>query len=431
MMASTDVELTNARLLARNGHGNAAAACYYQLLLHNPQLTEAHVFLGEMALQRNDPATAVAHCEQALNTQLNDVNLHKNLDRAISELLKTDNAEQALTAIVGNFPFAFCSEIQLARVQERQGHTQSAIIRYLRAIKTAQLRGFWLGEASTPPWLKSLVTHAMDFAQRGRRALFQQWLGHFNEQYGRDEMSRVQQCIAMYVGEIPAVYADPRQKPGFLYFPGLPVAAQFDRSVLVFADWYEAQTDVIRDEMLAVLARQEGIQPFHYQLNETQRASLTAGAPWDAYFFFRDGLRIDEHHLTCPKTSEILRQLPLDHIREHGPEVCFSIMQPGAHILPHRGVTNTRSVLHLGLTIPEHCALNLTGITEIHWQEAHCFAFDDTYEHEAWNRSTQTRVVLLGDIWNPYLTEAERGAVTELIGWIGDFNRSTEAAAIN
>jgi len=32
--------------------------------------------------------------------------------------------------------------------------------------------------------------------------------------------------------------------------------------------------------------------------------------------------------------------------------------------------------------------------------------FDDTYEHEAWNRSGETRVVLILDCWNPYLTEA-------------------------
>ena len=61
------------------------------------------------------------------------------------------------------------------------------------------------------------------------------------------------------------------------------------------------------------------------------------------------------------------------------------------------------------------------------WQEGRSLVLDDTYEHEAWNRSDRTRGVLLGDIWNPHLTEAERDAVGELVGLIGDFNRSTAA----
>ena len=52
--------------------------------------------------------------------------------------------------------------------------------------------------------------------------------------------------------------------------------------------------------------------------------------------------------------------------------------------------------------------------------------FDDTFEHEAWNRSGETRVVLILDNWNPDLTEAERAAVAELVGAIGDFNRECE-----
>ncbi len=50
--------------------------------------------------------------------------------------------------------------------------------------------------------------------------------------------------------------------------------------------------------------------------------------------------------------------------------------------------------------------------------------FDDTFEHEAWNRSTHTRVVLILDSWNPDLSEAERAAVTDLVAAIGDFNSS-------
>jgi aspartate beta-hydroxylase len=103
----------------------------------------------------------------------------------------------------------------------------------------------------------------------------------------------------------------------------------------------------------------------------------------------------------------------------------YSVLRPGTHILPHRGVTNTRLVTHLPLIVPSDCAIRVGG--EIHeWQEGRCVTFDDTFEHEAWNNSSETRVVLILDSWNPDLTEVERVAVTDLVEVIGDFNRASE-----
>jgi aspartate beta-hydroxylase len=110
--------------------------------------------------------------------------------------------------------------------------------------------------------------------------------------------------------------------------------------------------------------------------------------------------------------------------------VCFSVLRPGAHILKHRGVTNTRAVLHLGLDIPPGCALHLVGVQELTWEPGRCWAFDDTYEHEAWNRSDRTRVVLLGDIWNPHLTPPERAAIAQLVPLIGDLQKETAPTSI-
>jgi aspartyl/asparaginyl beta-hydroxylase (cupin superfamily) len=42
------------------------------------------------------------------------------------------------------------------------------------------------------------------------------------------------------------------------------------------------------------------------------------------------------------------------------------------------------------------------------------FAFDDTIEHEAWNRSEKDRAVLIIDVWNPHLSEHERAMVGSL-----------------
>jgi beta-hydroxylase len=35
------------------------------------------------------------------------------------------------------------------------------------------------------------------------------------------------------------------------------------------------------------------------------------------------------------------------------------------------------------------------------WVEGECLIFDDTFEHEAWNNSNETRIVLLLDFLRP------------------------------
>jgi aspartyl/asparaginyl beta-hydroxylase (cupin superfamily) len=52
------------------------------------------------------------------------------------------------------------------------------------------------------------------------------------------------------------------------------------------------------------------------------------------------------------------------------------------------------------------------------------WAFDDTIEHEAWNDADQLRVILIFDVWNPLLTEAERDLVTAMMLAKRDFYAS-------
>src|SRR4029077_2714147 len=112
--------------------------------------------------------------------------------------------------------------------------------------------------------------------------------------YGADEMVRVAKCLRMYLGLEPTALADDRQRPRFLYFPDLPVHPVFPRDALPFADWYEAQTEAIAREMARVRDG-AGVQPFHYDVPDRERAGLTSGGAWDAYFFFDEGERIDAH----------------------------------------------------------------------------------------------------------------------------------------
>jgi len=117
---------------------------------------------------------------------------------------------------------------------------------------------------------------------------------------------------------------------------------------------------------------------------------------------------------------------PLARVPGHGPEVLYSVFSPGTHLLPHCGVTNTRVTSHLPLLIPEDCALRVGG-EEHRWREGEVVVFDDTYEHEAWNRSSRTRVVMIFDMWNPFLTLTERAVLSDLTIAMGEFRAGVEA----
>ena len=75
-------------------------------------------------------------------------------------------------------------------------------------------------------------------------------------------------------------------------------------------------------------------------------------------------------------------------------------MAPGSHIAPHHGWVTTVYRAHLGLVVPGKCALRV-GDEVRSWQEGEVLVFDDTAEHEAWNRSDHTRTVLLFDFLRP------------------------------
>jgi aspartyl/asparaginyl beta-hydroxylase (cupin superfamily) len=104
----------------------------------------------------------------------------------------------------------------------------------------------------------------------------------------------------------------------------------------------------------------------------------------------------------------------------YAPGAYFSVLKPGTRLPPHTGTTNTRSIVHLPLVIPEGCAFRV-GSQVRPWQKGTAWVFDDTINHEAWNDSDQIRIVMIFDVWNPLLTAAERDLVSSLQLGIGRY----------
>ena len=91
----------------------------------------------------------------------------------------------------------------------------------------------------------------------------------------------------------------------------------------------------------------------------------------------------------------------------------FSILDAKTRIPPHVGVNNARLIVHLPLIVPPGCGFRVGSETRS-WEPGKAFVFDDTIEHEAWNRSDELRAVLIFDVWHPDLNEAERRMISAL-----------------
>lgn len=309
-------------------------------------------------------------------------------------------------------------------LEGRQEHGR-ALLAYYRAIIEAQRAGRWLDLATTPPALAGRVAYAMRYVRAGRRQVLGKAMAPVYARHGQAALGRFSQCLAIQTGDSNARPDDPRQAPSMLYFPGLPAAPYYTRDAFPWLVEFERATAQIREELLALRAQDgQGERVFVSEAAQQLGLATHGGAPsWNGVYFWRHGERRGDSHARCPRTSTALEALPLVHIRGNAPEVMFSLLAPGTHILPHRGVTNTRVVCHLPLVVPEECALVVGGERHV-WREGEAVLFDDTYEHEAWNRGASTRVVLIADVWNPHLTGAERDAVGILAAAVAEFNQA-------
>lgn len=414
---------SRARACAESGRWEEADADFGEILRRSPDDVEALNVLGARATARGAYDEAEAMLRRALAAAPEEGSVRKNLGMLLLQRRQAEGAVAVLQQAVINDPDYFLARLLLALAQERCGHLDAAKSEYLAALTKANAHGFWLDPASTPPGLRLLIAHARQVAKAHLRQTVEDVLSPLRECYGNAALIRVQRCLANFVGDELSRPISRDQRPIFLYFPGLPETPYFDRTLF---PWYEALEDSwtsIRDEMERALEEDTGMVPFlgSPTLDKDSRYLAAHGeavARWDGMFFHRHGKRYLENCNRCPATETALNAVPLVHIRDHSPETLFSVLGPGSHILPHTGVTNTRTVTHLPLVVPRDCALRVAGEAHV-WQPGRCVSFDDTFEHEAWNQSDEVRVVLLFDVWNPHLDAVEREAIAEFVATIG------------
>ncbi len=173
-----------------------------------------------------------------------------------------------------------------------------------------------------------------------------------------------------------------------------------DRPVLDASDFpwaasLEASFGPIRVELDQVLLSRESLPSFH-EISPDQKR-ISKGDNWKTFGFYAFRHRVESNCRRCPETARALEAIPgLQN-------AWFSILAPGYHIPPHRGVTKGLVRCHLALKVPsppERCTMRVADQV-FSWEEGKCVFLDDTYEHEVRNDTDQERVVLFIDVDRP------------------------------
>lgn len=168
-----------------------------------------------------------------------------------------------------------------------------------------------------------------------------------------------------------------------------------DAADFPFLKPFEIHWQEIHAELQKVLKHKESVPAFEEV--STDQMKIARGRQWRTFILFGFGGKLKKNCAHVPRTAELLEQVP------NLQTAWFSILEPGYHITPHRGVTKGILRCHLGLVVPdryEDCWMRVDDQKCV-WRPGECLVFDDTYDHEVLNDTPQERVVLLFDFERP------------------------------
>jgi aspartate beta-hydroxylase len=393
------------------GRHKAAAELLEALVDTDPDHAVALNTLGMIALNTGDARRAIAWIERAAAAEPGAAPVWFNLFQAFDRAGEPERGLASLDRALTIDPDYLPAILMKADVLERLGRRPESLALYRAIIASGPST-----EGLPEPALRSFA-HGLDLVRaddEARAAALEGPLAELFAAWPDADFERAKAYLGHRTGR-RKVYV---QQPVNGHFPYLPALEFFPRDHFPWLAELEARTEEIRRELLAVLEDgAAGFAPyvaFDPTLPANQWAELNHSRRWSAWFFWKDGERQDENCARCPATTALIEALPLLDLPEKGPTAMFSVLEPHTRIPPHTGSSNVRATVHLPLVVPGECGFRVGSQTR-RFEVGKAWAFDDTIEHEAWNESDQPRAILILDVWNPLLTEAERAAV-RLIG---------------
>ncbi len=362
---------------------------------------------GVAALQKGDYAAAVVAFSTATQADPEALPLWINLAHACRLAGDVAGEKMALDHAIRLDQLDFGAQLRLAQWFQKQGEEASALIAWHHVEQLAAQ------QPQLAPGIAEELAEGLRYSATLHvrvAAAADAVVGASTVDCDETENRRIRAFVDRALGR-RAIYTNRCEG---LHYPFLPADEYFDAKHFTWLAELEAATPAIQRELADVLANVgDELRPY-VEMPEGSPPNLWTpldrSLDWSAMFLWKFGKPNHPVLDRCPETAAVLARLPVAYIPGRAPNAFFSLLRPGSHIPPHIGVTNTRATIHLALDIPPDCGFRVGGETR-EWVEGKAFAFDDTIEHEAWNRSDRRRAILIIDAWNPHLTRAEREAI--------------------
>src|SRR5262249_21430876 len=155
---------------------------------------------------------------------------------------------------------------------------------------------------------------------------------------------------------------------------------------------------VIREELSRILPDKQAIPRYH-ELDEMQyniSARVDPDRAWKVYPLNIMGVKPDAYCRRCPRTTALLDGIPGLF------EAFFSILEGGKSIPAHDGPYRGYLRYHLGLIVPEKDPPSIRIKDQVYCsKERASVLFDDSWNHEVYNKCGRDRVILIVDIRRP------------------------------
>lgn len=342
-----------------------------------------------------------------------DLPIEALMDKALALRMtgRAPEALEALQAVLVKDPRNFLALLSKGSLLERLGRKHAAATVYGQAIAVAP------PAEHLPPGLQQPLANARAHVARQSEALaahLEASLRDLRARFAGESLDRFDEALNIFAGRARPYM----QQPLLLHYPRLPAIPFYDRSQFPWLERLEAATPAIEEELAAVLSlRADDFAPyiaFPPGAPVDQWAELNHSPLWSTFYLWRDGVRQDRACELCPKTAALLESLPMARQTGFAPTAVFSRLAPHTRIPPHTGSTNARLLVHLPLVLPGPARFRVGAETRP-WRMGEAWVFDDTIEHEAWNDADEARTILIFDIWNPLLSEAERELISAMM----------------
>ena len=295
-----------------------------------------------------------------------------------------------------------------ARLFEQDGDARAASSFFQAALNQEAFAG------GCPPALRPLMDHGRRFIAHSST----RFADHLLDRVGPPPTPRIAMALDLLTGRKELFL----QQPTVFYFPGLEQRQFFDPAEFSWLEPMLALVPQMRRELDAVEADAAQFSPY-VSRDPTRPAPnnpLLDDPAWGVFWFWQAGEPVAANAARCPATMEALGHAPMPRIPGRSPIAHWSRLLPGTHIAPHHGMLNTRLICHIPIRTAPACSLRV-GNEVREWIDGVPLVFDDSIEHEARNAGSESRTVLLFEIWRPEITAQERAALVEIFAAIGDF----------